>query len=73
MTCFLGLSNGYLTSCMTLAPKIVVLQLADMAAIVLLLFLDFGLAVGSVKLLIGFGSFDKAFQLFVLVAMFLDY
>ncbi|KAI5352368.1 PREDICTED: equilibrative [Prunus dulcis] len=49
LTCLLGLTNGYLTSVlMILAPKIVQLQHAETAGIVIVLFLVVGLAVGSV-------------------------
>jgi equilibrative nucleoside transporter 1/2/3 len=49
LTCLLGLTNGYLTSVlMILAPKVVQLQHAETAGIVLVLFLVFGLAIGSV-------------------------
>ncbi|XP_077247974.1 equilibrative nucleotide transporter 1-like [Tasmannia lanceolata] len=49
LTCLLGLTNGYLTSVlMILAPKVVPLQCAETAGIVIVLFLILGLAVGSV-------------------------
>ncbi|CAL5209872.1 unnamed protein product [Lathyrus oleraceus] len=49
LTCLLGLTNGYLTSVlMILAPKTVKLQHAETAGIVSVLFLVFGLAVGSI-------------------------
>ncbi|XP_058769517.1 equilibrative nucleotide transporter 1-like isoform X2 [Vicia villosa] len=49
LTCLLGLTNGYLTSVlMILAPKTVKLQHAEIAGIVSVLFLVFGLAVGSI-------------------------
>ncbi|KAK1415728.1 hypothetical protein QVD17_31513 [Tagetes erecta] len=49
VTCLLGLTNGYLTSClMIVAPKTVLLQHSEMAGIVLVLFLVVGLAIGSV-------------------------
>lgn len=49
LTCLLGLTNGYLTSVlMILAPKIVPLQHAETAGIVIVLFLIIGLAAGSV-------------------------
>ncbi|TKY67949.1 Equilibrative nucleotide transporter 1 [Spatholobus suberectus] len=49
LTCLLGLTNGYLTSVlMILIPKTVKLQHAETAGIVSVLFLVFGLAVGSV-------------------------
>ncbi|KAG4992393.1 hypothetical protein AAZX31_09G206100 [Glycine max] len=49
LTCLLGLTNGYLTSAlMILIPKIVMLQHAETAGIVSVLFLVFGLAAGSV-------------------------
>lgn len=49
LTCLLGLTNGYLTSVlMILAPKIVPLQHAETAGIVIVLFLVIGLAAGSV-------------------------
>lgn len=49
VTCLLGLTNGYLTSClMMVGPKTVPLQHAETAGIVLVFFLVFGLAIGSV-------------------------
>ncbi|KAF1899605.1 hypothetical protein Lal_00019733 [Lupinus albus] len=49
LTCLLGITSGYLTSVlMILAPKIVKLQHAEIAGIVSVLFLAFGLAAGSV-------------------------
>ncbi|KAI7725350.1 hypothetical protein M8C21_029698 [Ambrosia artemisiifolia] len=49
VTCLLGLTNGYLTSClMMVAPKTVPLQHSETAGIVLVLFLVVGLASGSV-------------------------
>ncbi|KAL8253647.1 hypothetical protein R6Q59_031868 [Mikania micrantha] len=49
VTCLLGLTNGYLTSClMMVAPKTVPLQHSEMAGTVLVLFLVVGLATGSV-------------------------
>ncbi|KAI6675059.1 hypothetical protein NL676_002965 [Syzygium grande] len=49
LTCLLGLTNGYLTSVlMILAPKVVQLQHAETAGIVVVLFLVLGLAIGSV-------------------------
>ncbi|KAI4382598.1 hypothetical protein MLD38_008543 [Melastoma candidum] len=49
LTCLLGLTNGYLTSVlMILAPKVVELQHAETAGIVIVLFLIIGLAIGSV-------------------------
>ncbi|KAL8224583.1 hypothetical protein R6Q57_020058 [Mikania cordata] len=49
VTCLLGLTNGYLTSCLMMAgPKGVPLQHSEMAGIVLVVFLLVGLAVGSV-------------------------
>ncbi|KAK9276570.1 hypothetical protein L1049_006105 [Liquidambar formosana] len=49
LTCLLGLTNGYLTSVlMILAPKVVPLQHAETAGIVIVLFLVVGLAAGSV-------------------------
>ncbi|KAK9063445.1 hypothetical protein SSX86_017315 [Deinandra increscens subsp. villosa] len=49
VTCLLGLTNGYLTSCLLMvAPKTVPLQHSETAGIVLVLFLVFGLAIGSV-------------------------
>ncbi|XP_031477679.1 equilibrative nucleotide transporter 1 [Nymphaea colorata] len=49
LTCLLGLTNGYFTSVlMILAPKVVHIQQAEAAGIVLVLFLVIGLAVGSV-------------------------
>ncbi|KAI4384287.1 hypothetical protein MLD38_002462 [Melastoma candidum] len=49
LTCLLGLTNGYLTSVfMILAPKVVELQHAETAGIVVVLFLVIGLATGSV-------------------------
>ncbi|XP_076900533.1 equilibrative nucleotide transporter 1-like [Bidens hawaiensis] len=49
VTCLLGLTNGYLTSClMMVAPKTVPLQHSELAGIVLVLFLVVGLAIGSV-------------------------
>ncbi|PRQ41166.1 putative equilibrative nucleoside transporter, major facilitator superfamily [Rosa chinensis] len=48
LTCLLGLTNGYLTSVlMILAPKVVQLQHAETAGIVIVLFLVVGLAAGS--------------------------
>ncbi|KAF5746615.1 hypothetical protein HS088_TW06G00786 [Tripterygium wilfordii] len=49
LTCLLGLTNGYLTSVlMILAPKVVSLQHAEIAGIVIVLFMVVGLAVGSI-------------------------
>lgn len=49
LTCLMGLTNGYLTSAlMMLAPKIVELQHAETAGVVMVLFLASGLAAGSV-------------------------
>ncbi|KAL4191830.1 hypothetical protein AMTRI_Chr06g169170 [Amborella trichopoda] len=49
LTCLLGLTNGYFTSIlMILAPKAVPLQHAEMAGVVIVLFLVVGLAVGSI-------------------------
>lgn len=49
VTCLLGLTNGYLTSCLLMVgPKMVQLQHAETAGIVLVLFLVVGLAIGSV-------------------------
>lgn len=49
LTCLLGLTNGYLTSVlMIVAPKVVQLQHAETAGIVVVLFLVLGLAIGSV-------------------------
>ncbi|KAK0573918.1 hypothetical protein LWI29_015542 [Acer saccharum] len=49
LTCLLGLTNGYLTSVLLiLAPKVVHLQHAETAGIVIVLFLAIGLASGSV-------------------------
>lgn len=49
VTCLLGLTNGYLTSCLLmLGPKTVPLQHAETAGTVLVLFLVVGLACGSV-------------------------
>ncbi|MCL7038729.1 hypothetical protein MKW94_020217 [Papaver nudicaule] len=49
LTSLLGLSNGFLTSVlMILAPKSVTLVEAEMAGIVMALFLGFGLVLGSV-------------------------
>ncbi|KAH7510747.1 hypothetical protein FEM48_ZijujUnG0055000 [Ziziphus jujuba var. spinosa] len=49
LTSLLGLTNGYLTSVlMILAPKVVHLQHAETAGIVMVLFLVIGLAAGSV-------------------------
>ncbi|KAJ0675150.1 putative equilibrative nucleoside transporter [Helianthus annuus] len=49
VTCLLGLTNGYLTSClMMVAPKTVPLQHSETAGIVLVVFLLMGLAIGSV-------------------------
>lgn len=49
LTAFLGLSNGYLTSClMILAPKEVLSAEAEIAAIVMVVFLGAGLVGGSV-------------------------
>ncbi|ERN06441.1 equilibrative nucleotide transporter 1 [Amborella trichopoda] len=49
LTCLLGLTNGYVTSIlMILAPKAVPLQHAEMAGVVIVLFLGVGLVVGSI-------------------------
>ncbi|CAH9071241.1 unnamed protein product [Cuscuta europaea] len=49
LTCLLGLTNGYLTSVLfILAPKTVLLQHAETAGLVLVLFLVIGLAAGSI-------------------------
>lgn len=49
LTCLLGLTNGYLTSVlMILAPKVVQLQHAETAGILIVLFLVLGLAAGSI-------------------------
>ncbi|KAF2292727.1 hypothetical protein GH714_027661 [Hevea brasiliensis] len=49
LTCLLGLTNGYLTSVlMILAPKVVPIQHAETAGIVIVLFLVVGLAAGSI-------------------------
>ncbi|KAK2990842.1 hypothetical protein RJ640_016160 [Escallonia rubra] len=49
LTCLLGLTNGYLTSVlMIMAPKTVQLQHAEIAGIVIVLFLVVGLAIGSI-------------------------
>ncbi|KAI4314314.1 hypothetical protein L6164_027236 [Bauhinia variegata] len=49
LTCLLGLTNGYFTSVlMIMAPKIVKLQHAEAAGIVIVLFLVVGLAAGSI-------------------------
>ncbi|GAV78750.1 Nucleoside_tran domain-containing protein [Cephalotus follicularis] len=49
LTCLLGLTNGYLTSVlMILGPKVVPLQHAETAGIVIVLFLVMGLAAGSI-------------------------
>ncbi|XP_051146269.1 equilibrative nucleotide transporter 1 [Andrographis paniculata] len=49
LTCLLGLTNGYFTSVlMILAPKSVVLQHAETAGIVVVLYLVAGLAIGSI-------------------------
>ncbi|XP_023765177.1 equilibrative nucleotide transporter 1 [Lactuca sativa] len=49
VTCLLGLTNGYLTSCLLMVgPKTVPLQHAETAGTVLVLFLVLGLACGSV-------------------------
>ncbi|KAL9334974.1 hypothetical protein Peur_072155 [Populus x canadensis] len=49
LTCLLGLTNGYLTSVlMILAPKVVPLQQAETAGIVIVLYLVVGLATGSI-------------------------
>lgn len=48
LTCLLGLTNGYLTSVlMILAPKIVPIQHSEIAGIVMVLFIGFGLTTGS--------------------------
>ncbi|KAM7251717.1 hypothetical protein ACFE04_023600 [Oxalis oulophora] len=50
LTSLLGLTNGYLTSVlMILAPKVVKLQHAETAGIVMVLFLVLGLALGSIS------------------------
>lgn len=49
LTAVLGVSNGYLTSCvMILAPKLVLSSEAETAAVVMLVFLGLGLVAGSV-------------------------
>lgn len=49
LTCLLGLTNGYLTSVLfIMAPKVVQLQHAGTAGVVMVLFLVVGLAIGSV-------------------------
>ncbi|KAJ9554412.1 hypothetical protein OSB04_018457 [Centaurea solstitialis] len=49
MTSLLGLTNGYFASCLLmLGPKMVPVQHAEMAGTVLVLFLEVGLACGSV-------------------------
>lgn len=49
LTCLMGLTNGYLTSVlMMMAPKVVQLQHAETAGVVMVLFLVAGLAAGSV-------------------------
>ncbi|CDP10423.1 unnamed protein product [Coffea canephora] len=49
LTVMLGLTNGYLTSCiMILAPKAVAAPEAEIAAIVMVVFLGIGLVAGSV-------------------------
>ena len=49
LTCFLGLTNGYLTSVlMIIAPKLVAIQHSETAGILMVIFLAIGLAVGSV-------------------------
>ncbi|XVE92447.1 hypothetical protein REPUB_Repub01dG0098100 [Reevesia pubescens] len=49
LTCLLGLTNGYLTSVlMIMAPKSLQIQHAEIAGIVMVLFLVIGLASGSV-------------------------
>ncbi|XP_050206171.1 equilibrative nucleotide transporter 1 [Mercurialis annua] len=49
LTCLLGLTNGYLTSVLfILAPKMVSVQHAETAGIVMVLFLILGLATGSI-------------------------
>lgn len=49
LTALLGLTNGYLTSVlMILSPKVVKLQHSEAAGTVMVLFLVFGLAIGSV-------------------------
>ncbi|KGN61542.1 equilibrative nucleotide transporter 1 [Cucumis sativus] len=49
LTCLMGLTNGYLTSVlMMLAPKVVQIQHAETAGVVMVLFLVTGLALGSV-------------------------
>lgn len=48
LTALLGLSNGYLTSClMILAPKLVLSSQAKTAAVVMLVFLGLGMVAGS--------------------------
>ncbi|KAJ0969298.1 hypothetical protein J5N97_022175 [Dioscorea zingiberensis] len=48
LTCLLGLTNGYLTSVlMILAPKLVAIQHAETAGILMVIFLAVGLAGGS--------------------------
>ncbi|XP_038890735.1 equilibrative nucleotide transporter 1-like [Benincasa hispida] len=49
LTCLMGLTNGYLTSVlMMMAPKVVQLQHAESAGVLMVLFLVAGLVVGSV-------------------------
>ncbi|GLJ31219.1 hypothetical protein SUGI_0625940 [Cryptomeria japonica] len=49
LTCLLGLTNGYLTSViMIIAPKKVPLQEAEVAGIIIVIFLVIGLAMGSI-------------------------
>lgn len=48
LTCFLGLTNGYLTAvAMISAPKLVPFQHAEVAGILMAMFLVLGLAIGS--------------------------
>jgi len=48
LTCLLGLTNGYLTSVlMILTPKTVPIQHSEIAGILMVLFIGFGLATGS--------------------------
>ncbi|WCJ38410.1 equilibrative nucleotide transporter 1 [Euphorbia peplus] len=49
LTCLLGLTNGYFTSVLMIsAPKVVPIQHAETAGIVIVLFLVVGLAIGSI-------------------------
>ncbi|KAJ0620392.1 putative equilibrative nucleoside transporter [Helianthus annuus] len=67
VTCLLGLTNGYLTSClMMVAPKTVPLQHSETAGIVLCC--SWLWVWRLVRLLVGFGSFDCCCKLCIWIA-----